>query len=350
MVKRQDIDGKIAALLGDVQRDIDVSRKHRVFCNRNLKMTTVDIIGFDMDYTLALYQQERLEHLSIELTLAKLIKNLGYPSEIETLHYDSKLAIRGMVVDVQLGNVFKMDRHGYVGQVFHGTQPLPKEKRASHYRSSRIRLSSARYHWIDTLFGLPEAVMYMTLVDYFETLEPKVDYKKLYKDIRSSIDEAHRDGSLKKIIRADIPRFIKKDPKLAETLHKLRSSGMKLFLLTNSYWLYSNDVMTYLLDGENKAYPNWRNYFDYVLVGGGKPGFFNDRRPFLEVDIETGEAIDASVSSLENDKVYQGGNILDFEKMTGKSGEEVLYVGDHIYGDVIRLKKQHLWRTCLVLQ
>jgi 5'-nucleotidase len=28
----------------------------------------------------------------------------------------------------------------------------------------------------------------------------------------------------------------------------------------------------------------------------------------------------------------------------------VLYIGDHIYGDILRLRKQHMWRTAMVLQ
>jgi len=50
------------------------------------------------------------------------------------------------------------------------------------------------------------------------------------------------------------------------------------------------------------------------------------------------------------DRVYQGGNIFDFENMTNVRGDRVLYVGDHIYGDMIRLKKVHTWRTAMVVQ
>lgn len=36
----------------------------------------------------------------------------------------------------------------------------------------------------------------------------------------------------------------------------------------------------------------------------------------------------------------QGGNYVDLHKMLGvKSGTEVMYVGDHIYGDILRSKK-----------
>ena len=47
------------ALLGDTTTEIDVARKNRVFCNRNLRMDSIEVIGFDMDYTLALYHQDR---------------------------------------------------------------------------------------------------------------------------------------------------------------------------------------------------------------------------------------------------------------------------------------------------
>ena len=347
---RQDIQGQIAALLGEVKRDIEVSRARRIFCNRNLKMAGIEVIGFDMDYTLALYQQDRLERLSIELTLRKLVENHGYPEEILRLTYDPRLAIRGVVVDRGAGNVFKMDRHGHVGRVFHGLTLLSKEERSLQYGRIRIRLSS--YAWIDTLFGLPEAVMYMTLVDHFDRLVApgKPSYSQLFDDIRASIDEAHRDDTLKTVIKADMPSYVVKDPKLAETLHKLRSSGKKLFLLTNSLWDYSNAVMSYLLDGERKAYPSWRNYFDAVIVGAAKPAFFTEKHPFLQVDPATGQTGDGKVRQLVRDRVYQGGNIFDFENMTDVRGDRVLYVGDHIYGDMIRLKKVHTWRTAMVVQ
>ena len=43
-------------------------------------------------------------------------------------------------------------------------------------------------------------------------------------------------------------------------------------------------------------------------------------------------------------------NLADFEKFVGISGESILYVGDHIYGDILRSKKSSLWRTCLIVE
>ncbi|HEY0992938.1 MAG TPA: HAD-IG family 5'-nucleotidase, partial [Kofleriaceae bacterium] len=266
-----DLDPQMGALLGETATEIDVARKNRVFCNRNLRMDTIEMIGFDMDYTLALYHQDRLEQLSMELTLQKLVDKHGYPPDIRNLSYDPRWAIRGLVVDKKHGNVFKMDRHAYVGRCYHGFRELSHDERKATYRNEKINLSSDRYEWIDTLFALPEAVMYTTLVDWADRSTGTVDYDKLFTDIRTAIDEAHRDDTLKSVIKGDLGAFIVKDPLLGETLHKFRSSGKKLFLLTNSLYDYTAVVMSYLLDGERKAYPSWRNYFDIVMVGAGKP-------------------------------------------------------------------------------
>ncbi len=347
-----DLDAQIGQVLAEVRTEIDVARRHRVFCNRNLRMDQVEMIGFDMDYTLALYHQARMERLSIELTLTKLIEGRGYPEEIRGLHYDPQWAIRGLMVDKRLGNVFKMDRHSHVGRCYHGTRKLTPEERKQLYRNERINLSSDRYEWIDTLFGLPEVVMYVAMVDWMEARgsASEDDHVKLFTDIRLSIDEAHRDDTLKSVIKQALPEFVVKDPDLAETLHKLRSSGKKLFLLTNSLYDYTDAVMSYLLDGAPTPYPSWRHYFDVVIVGGQKPRFFNAQPPFVAIDPATGRELPGEVKSLSRDRVYQGGNVVAFEQMMGIRGENVLYIGDHIYGDILRLRKAYMWRTAMILQ
>jgi len=340
----------VTSILGGVARELDVAKSQRVFTNRNLKMADVEVIGFDMDYTLAIYQQAELEKLSIECTLHKLVKR-GYPGDILGLDYRPEWAIRGLVVDRKHGNVFKMDRHGHIGRCFHGHTELASDRRRELYLRERVRTSLPPYAWIDTLFALPEVVMYCALVEYQEkaTGGGPVDYDRLWQDIREAIDEAHRDESMKTRIKADIARYIVKDPYLAASLHKFRSSGKRLFLLTNSMWDYTDALMTYLLDGELPAYPSWRGYFDIVIVGGAKPKFFTDRDSFLELDA-AGVSIGAPKGQLQRGRIYQGGNIVDFERLAGAGGDKVLYVGDHIYGDILRAKKSSVWRTCMIVQ
>ena len=47
--------------------------------------------------------------------------------------------------------------------------------------------------------------------------------------------------------------------------------------------------------------------------------------------------------------VTRGGNISALEKRLGAGGLEVLYVGDHIYADLITSKRSNHWRTMLVI-
>src|SRR3954454_12683229 len=99
----------LEALGHTVPRALDIERSRRIFVNRNLKMDEIDLIGFDMDYTLALYNQRNLEELSIRCTLGKLVEKRGYPAEILDLEYERHFAVRGIVIDRKYGNIFKMD-------------------------------------------------------------------------------------------------------------------------------------------------------------------------------------------------------------------------------------------------
>jgi 5'-nucleotidase len=325
----------------------EVPRPRQVFCNRNLRMDQIELVGFDMDYTLAIYHAERMERLSFEMTVQKMIRERGYPEKFAQSHYDPSFVIRGLLVDKTLGNLMKPDRYDHVGRAYHGRRPLSREEKRA-YREEKVRLSSDRYGWIDTLFALPEACLYAEAVELLEAAGQRVDYGKLYVDIRECIDAVHRDGTLKSVVQKDLARYVALDSDLGPTLHKLRSGGKKIFLLTNSLWDYTDAVMKCLLDRMLPEYPSWRNYFDYLVVGAAKPGFFSGQSPFIEIDPVTGKEL-GEAKTLERGRVYQGGNLVDLERRIGIGGERVLYVGDHIYGDILRSKKTSLWRTCMVI-
>jgi len=342
-------DVELARLLAAPRERRQAEGARGVFINRNLRLAGVEMVGFDMDYTLAIYHQRRIEQLSFDLTLGRLITAHGYPHEIGLLPYDHTFVIRGLVVDRSHGNLLKLDRFGQVGRAWHGLRTLGHEAWHHLYRNAPVRLRGNRYAWIDTLFALPEAWAYAAIIELLEARGHVLDYGRLYDDVREAIDSVHRDNSLKQAVRRDMARYIYRDPELGPALHRLRSGGKKLFLLTNSHWDYTQAVMSHLLDGLAAEYPTWRNYFDVVITGADKPGFFSDNHTFLELDPTSGEVL-GEATSLERWKVYQGGNLGAFEQMAGVSGEKVLYVGDHIYGDILKSRKASLWRTCMVVQ
>jgi 5'-nucleotidase len=342
-------DPDVLALLSRPRAPIrEVPRARQIFVNRNLRMDRIDVVGFDMDYTLAIYHLRQLEELAFEMTLARLVRYKGYPEAISGLRYDPEFVIRGLVVDKASGNIFKMDRHNHVGRCYHGRHPVAWEERKRLYRDEKIHLSLPRFAWIDTLFALPEACLFAEIIDELEGNGVEVNYAKLYDDVREAIDTVHRDNSLKEVVKQDLARYLVRDPELGPALHRLRSGGKKLFLLTNSLWDYTDAVMQFVLDGAMPEYPSWRNYFDVVATGAAKPAFFSEKRPFFEVG-PAGEKL-GEPHVLERGRTYEGGSLSELERLIGIGGERVLYVGDHIYGDILRSKKSSLWRTCLVVQ
>jgi HAD superfamily 5'-nucleotidase-like hydrolase len=301
-----------------------------------------------MDYTLAVYHLQRLETLAFGMTVRRMIDVMGYPRELASLVYDPEFVIRGLVVDKLHGNIFKMDRHNHVGRCYHGRRPLGQDDLKRLYRGEKIHLSSPRFAWIDTLFALPEACLFALGIELLEGAGTPVDYTRFFGDIREAIDTVHRDGTLKAEVGRDLSRYILRDPDLGPALHKLRSGGKKLFLLTNSLWDYTDAVMSFLLDGVLHEYPTWRNYFDVLVTGAAKPAFFSEQRPLWLLG-PGGERL-SEATSLERGRIYEGGDLHTLERLMGIGGDRVLYVGDHIYGDILRSKKSSLWRTCMVVQ
>lgn len=106
----------------------------------------------------------------------------------------------------------------------------------------------------------------------------------------------------------------------------------------------------------------WTDSFDVVIVGGNKPAFLVDEKKSLalfRLDSETGalqNVDDYPKTAFETEafmtqgKCFQGGNAVILHNLLGlTSGDRLLYVGDHVYADILRSKRTLGWRTCLII-
>ena len=192
-------------LLTRVSAESRIPPENRIFVNRNLRMASVEAIGFDLDHTLAHYRGPAVEEIAFQLTRERLVTQFGYPEELLAVPYDRNFVIRGLVIDKRRGNILKMDYYNYVARGYHGFRRVGADDRKTAYRSGRVRMSSDAYVSVDTLFHLPEVFLYVVLVDLVEKGKVGKHRRPFAQDLRGSARE-HRLRAPRRDAQARDPR------------------------------------------------------------------------------------------------------------------------------------------------
>ncbi|XP_078446751.1 HAD-superfamily hydrolase, subfamily IG, 5'-nucleotidase [Wolffia australiana] len=320
-----------------------------IFCTRTLNLRSISAIGYDMDYTLIHYNVMAWEGRAYDYGMANL-KGMGFP--VDGLTFDPNLVIRGLIMDKERGNLVKADRFGYVKRAMHGTHMLSTRAVSEIYGRELVDLrKESRWEFLNTFFSVSEAVMFMQMVDRLDegavpaSLGP-LDYRRLYKSVAKALFRAHVEGQLKSEIMADPARFVEPDPELPLTLLDQKEAGKRLVLITNSDYHYTNKMMQHAFD---RFLPNdigWRDLFEMVIVSARKPEFFQMANPLYE--IMTSDGLMRPCFEAHPGGLYSGGSAQMVEKCLNIHGDEILYVGDHIYTDVSQSKVHLRWRTALI--
>ncbi|KAF5738804.1 putative cytosolic purine 5-nucleotidase [Tripterygium wilfordii] len=336
-----------------------------IFCSRTLNLRSISAIGYDMDYTLMHYNVMAWEGRAYDYCMDNL-RNVGFP--VDGLAFDPDLVIRGLVIDKEKGNLVKADRFGYVQRAMHGTRMLSTRAVSEIYGRELVDLrKESRWEFLNTLFSVSEAVAYMQMVDRLDEgaiaaeLCP-LDYKGLYKAVGKALFRAHVEGQLKHEIMSKPELFVEPDPELPLALLDQREAGKKLLLITNSDYHYTDKMMQHSF---NRFLPNdmgWRDLFEMVIVSARKPEFFQMSHPLYEVVTDEGlmrpcfkARAEYEIHTIKNKVLdsyygglYSGGSAQMIESSLNIHGDEILYVGDHIYTDVSQSKVHLRWRTALI--
>jgi HAD superfamily 5'-nucleotidase-like hydrolase len=320
-----------------------------IYVNRTLNMRSIRAIGYDMDYTLVHYRVDEWERRAFEHAKAS-IAAMGWP--VDDLHFDPSSVIRGLAIDLERGNLLKATRFGYVIRASHGTRFLGYDEVRREYSGTLVDLRDDRFDFINTLFSLSEASLYSQLVDLADggELPRNVGYADCYETVRDALNSAHQEGELKTEIMADPERFIDLDEDIVAALRDQRHAGKRLMLITNSDWDYAQQIMEYTFDRFLPPGVSWRELFDTVIVSSNKPDFFTSDLPLYKVVDEERALLQPHLGPIEPGTVFFGGNARQVEESLGLSGDEILYVGDHLFGDVHFSKALLRWRTALILR
>ena len=325
-----------------------------VFVNRILNLKKIKVIGFDMDYTLVSYYTRELEKLTYRLVVDKLIEEKNYPERIRRLRFNFDRVIVGLVIDKRNGNLLKLSRYSKVKASYHGLKPISYREQNKLYREVAIDIKLPDFQSLDTSFSISNGVLYSQLVQLKEDFANEgndrinlPDFYQMAEDVKWALDTVHQDGSLKSTVRNNFDKYVDVDPRVALLLERYLDYGKKLVLITNSDYNYSNALLEYAINPYLKKHKRWQELFQVTVTLACKPKFFTERNGFLRVDEKTGLMSNhfGSVSA----GIYQGGWFKKLEEDMGVQGSEILYIGDHIYGDVVTIKKSCNWRTALVL-
>lgn len=318
-----------------------------IFINRTLNMKKIKAIGFDMDYTIVRYNTEAFERFTHQEVLKKLVSEKKYPEEILKLEFDFHRVIQGLVIDKKKGNLLKVSRFGKVKSSYHGLSPIDFKEQQKMYGNGVIDLSDAHIQSLDTNFSVSNGVLYSQLVELKKKGLPFPDFEVLADDIKEILDMCHSDGTLKNQVRNNISKYIIQDPEVVSLFERYKRYGKKLLVITNSDFTYTKLLLDYTINPFLKEHKDWSELFEVTVTLASKPRFFTIKTPFLAINPTTGDMKNAEGKIIKG--IYQGGFAGQLQKDLGLEGDEILYLGDHIYGDVVSIKKTFNWRTALVL-
>ncbi|KAI1236234.1 hypothetical protein IHE44_0001512 [Lamprotornis superbus] len=318
-------------------------------------------------YIYSVYKSPEYESLGFDLTVERLV-SIGYPHELLNFVYDPAFPTRGLVFDTHYGNLLKVDAYGNLLVCAHGFNFLRGPETREQYPNKFIqRDDTDRFYILNTLFNLPETYLLACLVDFFTNCDRYtscetgfkdgdlfMSFRSMFQDVRDAVDWVHYKGSLKEKTLENLEKYVVKDGKLPLLLSRMNEVG-KVFLVTNSDYKYTDKIMTYLFDFPHGPKPGsahrpWQSYFDLILVDARKPLFFGEGTVLRQVDTVTGKLkIGTYTGPLQHGIVYSGGSSDTVCDLLGAKGKDILYIGDHIFGDILKSKKRQGWRTFLVI-
>ena len=236
---------------------------------RPVDLATIDAVGFDLDHTLALYDDHTVNVIAATETVP-ILASAGHPGAVFPTENITTTA-RGLSMDLRHGNVIKIGADGRVKLARRGEDWLGAEAIAARYDGHDPADESTTWH-VNSPFDIPTLWFFSTLGPRIRDEADTAYAARVLRDIRRSLDHSHTHGELKRHIERDLSRYVSPVSGARAGLERWKESGKRLFVLTNSDQNYAARVLDHVLGA------GWNDLFDLVLTDAGKPRFFADLR------------------------------------------------------------------------
>uniref|UniRef100_A0A8C1TAW1 5'-nucleotidase domain-containing protein 1 n=1 Tax=Cyprinus carpio TaxID=7962 RepID=A0A8C1TAW1_CYPCA len=330
-------------------------------------LSECDVIGFDLDHTLCRYNLKETSRLIYESFARYLVEHKGYDKDL--LHLTPAtwdFCFKGLVVDLEEGNLVKLAEDGTVLRATHGTKNLSIDDIIKHYGPKRewkhfnsLNTSytrSAKYYFYDNYFDLPGALLCARAVDMLNKQGAEIT-SDFWKDIVAAIDHNYNTSAFREDTGTYFPS-VKRCPgrylqpcsdAVKRWLRSMKNSGKILLLITSSHSDYCRLVCEHILGSD------FEELFDIIITNALKPGFFSlvpQQRPFrtLVDDVEESEGL----PSLEKPGWYSQGNWPHLHEllknMTNKTEPKVVYFGDSMRSDMFPACSFGKWETVMIVE
>lgn len=297
------------------------------FCPiRALDFTTIDAVGFDLDHTLALYDDHAVNTLAARET-APILEAIGHAGA-EFPSRDMTTIARGLSMDLRFGNVIKIGADGRVIRARRGDDWLSHGAIGAQYNGHDPADESATWH-VNSPFDIPTLWFFSTLGPRIRDPADVAYATRVLGDIRRSLDRSHTHGQLKRHLARDLARYVSGAGDLLAGLERWKQAGKKLFVVTNSDRDYAGRVLDHVLGGDA------RELFDLVLPDARKPRFFSD--------------VDSGYAAREaGPRVLDHAHASLVEARLGVAPSRILYAGDNARADIAPARRRG-WKTLHVV-
>lgn len=321
-----------------------------VFVNRTLNMRQIQAIGFDMDHTLVQYNIPYFENTTHQILIQKLINEKKYPSVIAHFKFNMDKITRGLVIDTQKGNVLKVSRYRSIRTVYHGETQIEHKDLQRIYPTKYIHfgIDHPHFSFVESHYSLALTLLYMQIVELKKKHPSIPDYSQIFSDIYSVISDIHNHSLVKCKVMENPGKYLKINPSITRQLENLIQHGKRLFLLTNSSIDYCSFLMNHTISPFLKKHSSWQDIFEYVITSADKPHFFHKKKEFNQISTPNFKIIKKSF--IPDKGVHQFGYAKGLTQALHLKDNEILYIGDQVYTDVVLLKQKCGWRTALVIE
>lgn len=342
-------------------KEMDVKNSQKMFNFNNY-----DCIGMDLDNTVVKYKVAEMIKLEYEV-LAEFLIAKGYSKEnlSRPIEEDYDFMQKGLILDFARGNLLRTCPSGEIQIACHGTKVMTKTEIVEIYgEHSRWEVTDEYCQdmlvaWNGTLaeqirtcldyFDMPAALAFARIVDSIDKEKGgrQREYK-IWPDILEGLIAMYTrdffDTNESKYfigLKADPPKFVyKADESVLKWLKELKAKKTT-FLVTGSHIDFANFTATTALGA------NWREYFDFIICFAKKPGFFTQKRQFMQLDgIKETEPL-AEGAPLEKGVIYTQGNFKDLKSniaaLCKKDDPKIVYIGDNLIQDVYTPNKS--WKS-----